>query len=60
MAEKEYSSDESILLAADSQFFVHCQRGESDVISVKNSNYEEQKDERDDPSPQFADHAGLD
>jgi hypothetical protein len=55
ISEKENPCHESVLLASDSQFLVHRQSREPDVVSVKHGNHEENEYERDNPSPQFAD-----
>jgi hypothetical protein len=60
VAEKEDSGDESVLLARNRQFLIHCQGGKSDVVSVKGSNDEQNEDERNDVRPQLADYCDFD
>lgn len=60
IAEEEDSCDESVLLAADSQFPVHRQRGKSDVVPVEYSDHEQEEDEWDDVRLQPADCRDFD
>ena len=59
IAEEEDSCDESVLLAADTQFPVHCQRSKSDVVPVEYSDHEQKEDKWYDPRPYFADGCYL-
>jgi len=54
-AEKENSREESELLTRDGQFPVHRQSRKANVDAVDEGNHHQNEDERDDPSPQFAD-----
>src|SRR5215813_6828270 len=60
VAKEEDSRDQSKLLAADSQFLVHGQSGESNIDSVNERDHEENEHERDNPRPQPANCCGFD
>ena len=59
IAEKENSREESELLTSDGQFPVHRQSRKANVDAVDEGNHHQNEDERDDPSPQFADRPRL-
>jgi hypothetical protein len=56
---KENPRDQSKLLAADRQFLVHRQRRKSDVDPIEKGNDVEQKDEGNNPPPQFLNRSGF-
>src|SRR6516162_9092734 len=53
VAEKENSEDQSILLAGNSELFVHRQRCKPNVDAVEKANDVKEKNERDDPGLHF-------
>src|ERR1700687_687536 len=60
ITEKEDSRDQPVLLACNSQFFVHGQCRKSDFDPVNVIDHEQHEHDWDDPRPQLADCSSLD
>src|SRR6267143_3535812 len=60
VAEKENPKEQSVLLAADGQLFVHRQRRKPNVDAIEKGYDEKNEDKGKNPDPHFPDRSGLD
>ena len=60
VAKKENPENESELLAADGQLFVHCERGKPNVVAINECNDEKHKNKWENPEAYFLDSSGAD
>src|ERR1700674_753834 len=60
VTEEENPEDQSELLAADGQLFIHRQRRKPNVVAIEKGNYEKQEDKGKNPDPHFPNGSGRD